>query len=230
MSKPIQRGILSGFLIAVTCYISVHAQSTTITTTEKTNSTNIQSNQNGFPAYINTGNKTWDDSVYAVSKATWIKEHPDEYKTLTIESNTVTKKNTQEVIEDHILVPFNTIRSYQLIKAEAIAATGTIPTNDELKAETENIKIDFPEKLTWLNIGVQNQIQWVVEKKMDMRGVEKRNSNSIEWFFENKECPSCSKTWYLSIESESDATLIYQLLSEDEHALFSYRLEFVKTK
>ena len=64
---------------------------------------------------------------------------------------------------------------------------------------------------------------------IDVRATEKRNDNKVEWFFENKECVTCSKILYLDIEQETDTLLTYVMQSEDENAPFAYRLAFQLT-
>jgi hypothetical protein len=227
MSKPIQRGILSGFLIAVTCYISVHAQSTTVTTTEKTNSTiNNSSNQNGFPVYINTGNKNLDDSTYAVAKTKWIKEHPDEYPFKNSQTTFTDNRNAED---KKVEINFTPIKSFTLNKIEAVAGAGKTPTNGQLLAETENVKKDWPENTTTFELGTNNQVRLSINGKIVFIATEILQTDKVEWKIINTKCESCNKSLYLT-RTESGYLLVYTMMSEDEGSDFEYKFHFVSNQ
>lgn len=176
-----------------------------------------------FPVYKNTGNVELDETNYRIAKEQWISTHKDQYA----EMNGVVVEAPKEVnITVQNIEPFVALRSYRLIKIEAIAALGMKPSKEAMDAESDNIKIDFPEQITQLEMGENNQVRLWVENRLDFRAVEKRNLNSLEWYAESKTCESCSKTLYLSMEEESADTLVYILNSEDEGALYSYKMVF----
>lgn len=180
-----------------------------------------------FPTYINTGNKELDNANYMVAKEKWISEHKEEYAALTNTSQDANVPiNSDLNTQSNTPTEFVAIKSFQLVKVEAVAAEGMNPTKDELIDETENIKIDLPENSTILEIGEGQQLRLFVEGRLDLRAVEIRIGNNLEWFFENRKCETCSKSLYLAIENETNDSHIYIMKSEDESAIFSYRLVF----
>jgi hypothetical protein len=125
-----------------------------------------------------------------------------------------------------LLPAFLAIKSYQLTKIEAVSAKGIIASTNELLIETENVKKDFPEMITQLGFAENSLVRLFVPEKSDVRAIETRNLNNVEWLIENKKCETCTKTLYLTIENETTESIIYILDGEDENSRFAYRLVF----
>ena len=92
------------------------------------------------------------------------------------------------------------------------------------------LKKDFPENLTELQLGEDRQLRLYVAGRKDLRAIETKNKDKAEWLFENRQCPSCTKTLYLSIEDESESTITYLMQSEDDNSPFAYRFIFRRIK
>jgi hypothetical protein len=190
------------------------------------------SNNMPYPTAPSTGNVAADEKTHIEAKNKWIAEHPDEYKkmggdpnaVLQTESNTTTTQAAKPQAKK--LPEFKAQKTYQLISAEAVLVAGQKASPDEIKQETENLQEEFISNNTELQIS-DNNIRLFTKGSRDLRAIEKRNQhNKVEWFFENRECETCSKTLYLSIENETESTLTYLMQSEDQNALFNYRLSF----
>jgi hypothetical protein len=187
-----------------------------------------------YPIVPTTGNVAVDEKAHIEAKNNWIKTHPEEYRQAggnpeELNNNKATNETATPTKPVVVLPTFNTQKTYQLIKAEAVPVTGQKLTVVEIAEETEKLKEDFPENRTQLQIGANNQIRLFALGVIDVRATEKRNDNKVEWFFENKECVTCSKILYLDIEQETDTLLTYVMQSEDENAPFAYRLAFQLT-
>lgn len=187
-----------------------------------------------YPIVPITGNVAVDEKAHIEAKNNWIKTHPEEYrqaggKPEELNNNKTTNETVTPSKPVFVLPTFNAQKAYQLIKTEAVLVAGQKKTAAEIAEETEKLKEDFPENRTQLQIGANNQIRIYALGVIDVRATEKRNDNKVEWFFENKECATCSKTLYLDIEEETATLLTYVMQSEDENAPFAYRLAFQLT-
>lgn len=207
----------------------------------KLDRTDAQSNTNhgdvsgaaNYPTTPTTGNVAADEKAHIEAKNNWIKTHPEEYRKAGGNPEAVLEmlypKETAKIEKPKVVLPpFDAQRKYKLMVYEAVAAENQKVSPAQLKAETENItQKDFIGTGTELQVNINNnQIRLYQPEKIDLRATEKRNGNKVEWFFENKECASCSKTLYLTIEQESDQAVSYIMQSEDEGDIFAYRLSF----
>jgi hypothetical protein len=205
-----------------------------ITPTTQTQNHDKVDSARHYPIVPTTGNVAVDEKAHIEAKNNWIKTHPEEYRQAggnpeELNNDKATNETTTPNKPVFVLPTFNAQKTYQLIKAEAVPVAGQKKTTAEIAEETEKLKEDFPENKTQLQIGANNQVRIYASGVIDVRATEKRNDNKVEWFFENKECATCSKILYLDIEQETDTLLTYVMQSEDENALYAYRLAFQLT-
>ena len=132
--------------------------------------------------------------------------------------------------EHIVLPPFYAEKTYYLLKIEAVIVGNQATVYRKVMEETENVKKDFPENLTELQLGEDRQLRLYVAGRKDLRAIETKNKDKAEWLFENRQCPSCTKTLYLSIEDESESTITYLMQSEDDNSPFAYRFIFRRIK
>jgi hypothetical protein len=190
------------------------------------------SNNTPYPTAPSTGNVAADEKTHIETKNKWIAEHPDEYKKMGGDPNAVLQTESNTTItqvakpQTKKLPEFKAQKTYQLIGAEAVLVAGQKASPDEIKQETENLQGEFILNNSELQISNSN-IRLFAEGGKDLRAVEKRNpNNKVEWLFKSEECETCTKTLYLNLENETESTLTYLMQSEDENALFNYRLSF----
>jgi hypothetical protein len=181
--------------------------------------------------YNNSDGSIKDEKAHLDAKTKWIKEHPEEYRKAGGDPESVlnSDKRNETVVPSPpnvALPPFSALKKYVLSSAVAVAAPGMKPNAAELKEETGRIKLNGIGEATQLHLGAGNTVRMFKGKDFDLRAVETRNGNEIIWFSENKSCETCSKRYYLTLESESASGSTYLFKSEDEGAKFSYRLVF----
>lgn len=182
-----------------------------------------------YPIARNTGNIAADAEADIQAKMKWIQQYPEEYKEMggnpeEIKGDITTVNSTMETIPTNSLTKFNAVKRYYLEFAEALPLKTEIAPF-KTSQETQLLKEDFPERTTLLEFGENNSIR-LSGQLIDFRAVEKKSGLEVEWYNENTECLTCSKTLYLTIESELANQITYLLKSEDENADFIYRLTF----
>lgn len=182
-----------------------------------------------YPKEQNTGNPSEDAEANIQAKMKWIQQYPEEYKEMggnpeEIKGDITTVNSTMETIPTNSLTKFNAVKRYYLEFAEALPLKTEIAPF-KTSQETQLLKEDFPERTTLLEFGENNSIR-LSGQLIDFRAVEKKSGLEVEWYNENTECLTCSKTLYLTIESELANQITYLLKSEDENADFIYRLTF----
>lgn len=186
-----------------------------------------------YPKIVVTGNPEADEAAHIKSKSEWIKQHPEQYRQMGGNPEVIlspqTNKNQQEdaKISAVNMPPFEAIKKYKLILYEAVAAPDLTVNKQQIEAENENLrKKGFIGYDTELHIRGNHEIRLYETNKMDLRAIETRANGKVTWFFENKECETCSKNLYLTIEEETNETITYIMQSEDDNSLFAYRMSF----
>lgn len=184
----------------------------------------------GMPEPRNTGNVAEDEKAYLAEKTRWIQENPEEYRKMGGDPNIViAPKKVQPIEDESVALPdFQGIESYQLVSFVAVkkGAKGTS------QAETLNgqagTKSDWVDAKMKLQFGVAPAIRLYADGRFDYRAVMTKNGTAVEWFFEDKECNSCSKTIFLQELSNTGGKIIYEMEDEDEASEMAFRLTFNK--
>lgn len=185
-----------------------------------------------YPRIVATGNIAADEAAHIKAKNEWIKNYPQEYQKMGGNPNDASgiPNNEQAIappkVASIVLPPFEAQKKYKLIRYEVLAANGSQPTDAQIEEETQKLENDFIGYGTELQIADNHQIRLYEPNKLDLRAIETINDKDITWFFDNKECETCAKTIYLTIEKQSDTIISYIMQSEDEGALFAYRISF----
>ncbi len=171
------------------------------------------------------------EQAHIKEKNEWIKNNAEAYRSSGGNPDAVlnpSDPNTAflEKTAEPNLSAFEAIETFQLIKAEAVPTPESKATPKELEAETQNIQKDFPAQSIKFQVGKGGAIRLFGNGKMDLRGIETREGKKVNWYFENKECETCSKTLSLILMEESAGKKIYVMQSEDGSTTFAYRLTF----
>lgn len=182
-----------------------------------------------YPERKTTGDVQADEANWIKSKNEWIKNHPEEYRSLGGHPEVLRNQQNEAEhvpVKTEALPAFDAVKTYQLVELRAIPVAGYAVSDEDIAAETESIKKSFPLNKTEFQLGANQQIRLFQANTMDLRGVEKRTGSVIEWYFENKECETCSKTLFLDLKLETTSQLIYLQKGEDQDAKFSYQFTF----
>jgi hypothetical protein len=174
--------------------------------------------------------KTHDDWIKA--KKDWIQNHPEEYRAMGGDPEAVLAKDQQkeEAAQKPKFeaIPFDVERSFVLQNISIVPDTDYVPKNGEVQEQLNTIQEDYKIGATLLQFDANQGIRLTDHEAMNIVGQEQRHEDKqVEWFFDNKECPSCAKTIVLTLEQESSDRLVYLMRSEDEQHPFACRLTFV---
>ena len=166
------------------------------------------------------------------AKMDWIRNNPEEYRKMggdpdaVLKADQVKKEKTPKPQLEKI--PFDVEHSFVLQNISIVPVEDHILEADEAKEILDIVEQDYQVGKTFLQFDQNKGIRLTDHETMNIVGREKRYENDvIEWFFDNKDCQSCSKTILLNLEKESNNQLIYLMKSEDEKDHFSYRLTFI---
>ena len=190
---------------------------------------NAQALPDNFPA------SDLPTEAYQEAKTRWIADNPEAYRAL--------GGNPEEVLSKSIATPaaqvepvqppkdwtpvFRVSEHWVLTKAEAMALPGKSLEASVLAQTTAALQLEFPLNATHLYRG-QGQVDFQVLNKYRFLAKETRKNPNLEWYREDKACPTCSKTLYLRIERETQNEVVYDLADEDESAVCTYRLYFIR--
>lgn len=199
----------------------VHAQSTV----EESPSANYPKLEKGENIQ-----KNHDDWIN--SKKDWIRNHPEEYRAMGGNPEAVLKSSEQLDKEiprfKYEEIPFDVKKSFVLKTVSIVPEADYIPKAGEVQEQLLSIEKDYKVGATLLQFDENHGVRLTDHLDMNIVGQEQRHEGDvIEWFFDNKDCPSCAKTIVLKLEQESADQITYLMKSEDEGLPFAYRFHFV---
>lgn len=183
-----------------------------------------------YPKLSSTGNAQLDEEQRIKAKNEWIKNHPEEYRSVGGNPEQVLKELAAKEAQQKVTtdskgqVIFQMTKAYQLVGLEVVPVGDAKPSESDKTAALEDLKKDYHINKTQLQIGSGNMVRLYEPDHLDLKAIEHQHGNNLlEWVFERKDCPACTKTLLLNIEKQTASEYVLLMKGEDSSDVFAYR-------